>query len=66
VFTVQERAGLLALAALRLGHPTAYAKGAHLLPLAVTTPLTATLVRARPLASPNARSRAAPPRRPNA
>jgi hypothetical protein len=36
---------VLALAALRLGHPTSYAKGAHLLPAEVTAPLTAALVR---------------------
>ncbi|GAA3913147.1 hypothetical protein [Actinoplanes auranticolor] len=30
---------------LRLGHPAAYAKGAHLLPAEVTDPLQATLVR---------------------
>ncbi|MEV6844013.1 hypothetical protein [Actinoplanes sp. NPDC051411] len=40
------RGEILALACLRLGHPTAYAKGAHLLPADVTTPLTATLVHA--------------------
>jgi hypothetical protein len=37
---------ILALACLRLGHPTGYAKGAHLLPGEVTASLTATLVRA--------------------
>jgi len=36
---------IIALACLRLGHPTAYAKGAHLLPLELTKPLEATLVR---------------------
>ncbi|MEV1158057.1 hypothetical protein AB0J27_21935 [Micromonospora chokoriensis] len=35
-----------ALACLRLGHPTSYAKGAHLLPPEVTSPLETTLVRA--------------------
>jgi hypothetical protein len=40
------RGQILALACLRLGHPTGYAKGAHLLPAEVTAPLTATLVRA--------------------
>ncbi|GII22375.1 hypothetical protein [Planosporangium mesophilum] len=35
----------LALACLRLGYPTDYAKGAHLLPAALTAPLEATLVR---------------------
>jgi hypothetical protein len=39
------RGQILALACLRLGHPTGYAKGAHLLPAAVTAPLTSTLVR---------------------
>ena len=39
------RGQILALACLRLGHPTGYAKGAHLLPAEVTAPLTATLVR---------------------
>jgi hypothetical protein len=39
------RGEILALACLRLGHPTDYAKGAHLLPADVTTPLTDTLVR---------------------
>lgn len=39
------RGQILALACLRLGHPTSYAKGAHLLPADVTAPLTATLVR---------------------
>ena len=36
---------VFALACLRLGHPTHYAKGAHLLPEPVTAPLEATLVR---------------------
>jgi hypothetical protein len=36
---------VLALAALRLGHPTGYAKGAHLLPAEVTAPLEDALVR---------------------
>ena len=36
---------VLTLACLRLGHPAAYAKGAHLLPAEVTDPLQATLVR---------------------
>jgi hypothetical protein len=36
---------LVALACLRLGYPTAYSKGAHLLPAEVTEPLAATLVR---------------------
>ncbi|MEU8086742.1 hypothetical protein AB0B57_24410 [Micromonospora sp. NPDC049101] len=40
------RGQVLALACLRLGHPTSYAKGAHLLPPDVTAPLNATLVRA--------------------
>jgi hypothetical protein len=40
------RGQILALACLRLGHPSSYAKGAHLLPADVTAPLTATLVRA--------------------
>jgi hypothetical protein len=39
------RSQILALACLRLGHPTSYAKGAHLLPGDVTAPLAATLVR---------------------
>ncbi|MFF5294566.1 hypothetical protein [Paractinoplanes globisporus] len=39
------RGQVLALACLRLGHPTSYAKGAHLLPPDVTAPLNATLVR---------------------
>lgn len=39
------RGQILALACLRMGHPTAYAKGAHLLPAEVTAPLTSTLVR---------------------
>jgi hypothetical protein len=39
------RGHLLALACLRLGFPTSYAKGAHLLPADVTAPLNATLVR---------------------
>ncbi|MEV7985419.1 hypothetical protein [Micromonospora sp. NPDC085948] len=40
------RGQVLALACLRLGHPTSHAKGAHLLPTAVTAPLNTTLVRA--------------------
>jgi predicted nucleotidyltransferase len=36
---------VLALACLRLGHTTAYAKGAHLLPRKLTAPLERTLVR---------------------
>lgn len=36
---------ILALACLRLGHPTSYAKGAHLLPVQLTVVLEATLVR---------------------
>lgn len=40
------REHLLTLACLRLGLPTAHAKGAHLLPDEVTDPLAATLVRA--------------------
>lgn len=40
------RGQVLALACLRLGHPTSYAKGAHLLPSEVTAPLNSTLVRA--------------------
>ncbi|MEU8332810.1 hypothetical protein [Micromonospora sp. NPDC048839] len=40
------RGQVLALACLRLGHPTSHAKGAHLLPTEVTAPLNATLVRA--------------------
>ena len=36
---------VISLACLRLGHPAHYAKGAHLLPGAVTAPLEATLVR---------------------
>ncbi|MEV4536556.1 hypothetical protein AB0J82_22490 [Asanoa sp. NPDC049518] len=40
------RSQILALACLRLGHPTSYAKGAHLLPDEVTAPLAETLVRA--------------------
>ncbi|WP_203914622.1 nucleotidyltransferase domain-containing protein [Rhizocola hellebori] len=36
---------VLALACLRLGHPTGYAKGAHLLPASVTEPLQAALIR---------------------
>ncbi|GAA2189655.1 hypothetical protein [Micromonospora lupini] len=40
------RGQVLALACLRLGHPTSYAKGVHLLPPEVTAPLDATLVRA--------------------
>lgn len=39
------RGQILALACLRLGHPTSYTKGAHLLPADVTAPLTAALVR---------------------
>jgi hypothetical protein len=39
------RSHVIALASLRLGHPTSYAKGAHLLPTDLTTPLEATLVR---------------------
>jgi hypothetical protein len=39
------RTQVIALACLRLGHPAAYAKGAHLLPEEVTAPLHATLVR---------------------
>jgi predicted nucleotidyltransferase len=39
------RQQLIALACLRLGHSTAYAKGAHLLTQEVTAPLEATLVR---------------------
>ncbi|WP_225448257.1 hypothetical protein [Streptacidiphilus sp. P02-A3a] len=34
---------VLALACLRLGHPTGYAKGAHLLPPELTAPLAARL-----------------------
>lgn len=37
---------VVALACVRLGHPSSYAKGAHLLPDGVTGPLAATLVRA--------------------
>lgn len=40
------RGHILALACLRLGLPTGYAKGAHLLPAEVTAPLNDTLVRA--------------------
>jgi hypothetical protein len=40
------RSQVIALASLRLGHPTSYAKGAHRLPDEVTVPLEATLVRA--------------------
>ncbi|PYC71563.1 hypothetical protein C7C45_11030 [Micromonospora arborensis] len=40
------RGQVLALACLRLGHPTSHAKGAHLLPSEVTAPLNTTLVRA--------------------
>lgn len=40
------RGQVIALACLRLGHPTSHTKGAHLLPADVTTPLTTTLVRA--------------------
>jgi hypothetical protein len=36
---------VIALACLRLGHPAAYAKGAHLLPAGLSTALEATLVR---------------------
>ena len=36
---------VITLACLRLGHPAAYAKGAHLLPEEITDSLTATLVR---------------------
>src|SRR5262245_43454594 len=36
---------VIALACLRLGHATSYAKGAHLLPADLTAPLEATLVR---------------------
>jgi hypothetical protein len=39
------RAQTLALACLRLGYPTSYAKGAHLLPAHLTAPLAETLVR---------------------
>jgi hypothetical protein len=39
------RGEIIALACLRLDHPIGYAKGAHLLPADVTTPLTAALVR---------------------
>ncbi|MEU4235872.1 hypothetical protein [Actinoplanes sp. NPDC026619] len=39
------RGQILALACLRLGHPTSYAKGAHLLPAEVTASLAGTLVR---------------------
>ena len=38
------RGHVITLACRRLGHPTAYAKGAHLLPAEITTPLEATLV----------------------
>ncbi|WP_194896265.1 nucleotidyltransferase domain-containing protein [Catenulispora pinisilvae] len=41
----QARTHVIALACLRLGYPTAYAKGAHLLPAEVTDPLRGTLVR---------------------
>lgn len=41
----QARAHTIELACMRLGHPTAYAKGAHLLPAEVTDPLVPTLVR---------------------
>ncbi|RII13837.1 hypothetical protein DSC45_23055 [Streptomyces sp. YIM 130001] len=37
---------VITLACLRLGHPTAHAKGAHLLPDELTAPLDSTLVRA--------------------
>lgn len=40
----QARAHLVALACHRLGYPTMYAKGAHLLPAEATEPLLATLV----------------------
>jgi hypothetical protein len=39
------RTQVIALACLRLGYPTGYAKGAHLLPAELTAPLEATLVR---------------------
>ncbi|MCG5463818.1 nucleotidyltransferase domain-containing protein [Micromonospora sp. MED01] len=39
------RAQTIALACQRLGHPTSYAKGAHLLPPDITGPLETTLVR---------------------
>jgi hypothetical protein len=39
------RGQIVALACARLGHPVAYARGAHLLPESVTRPLEATLVR---------------------
>jgi len=39
------RTQVIALAALRLGFPASYAKGAHLLPAEVTASLTDTLVR---------------------
>jgi hypothetical protein len=39
------RTQVIALACLRLGYPTGYAKGAHLLPAELTSPLEATLVR---------------------
>ncbi|MEV6966145.1 nucleotidyltransferase domain-containing protein [Hamadaea sp. NPDC051192] len=39
------RTQVIALACLRLGHPTSYAKGAHLLPADLTSMLAATLVR---------------------
>lgn len=39
------RTQTIALACQRLGHPTIYAKGAHLLPADITGPLEATLVR---------------------
>jgi hypothetical protein len=38
------RGHILAMACRRLGHPAAYAKGAHLLPAEITMPLTQTLV----------------------
>jgi hypothetical protein len=41
----QARTHVIALACLRLGFPTAYAKGAHLLPADVTASLGPTLVR---------------------
>ncbi|MBS2538375.1 hypothetical protein KGQ20_37055 [Catenulispora sp. NF23] len=41
----QARTHIIALACLRLGYPTAYAKGAHLLPAEVSEPLRGTLVR---------------------
>lgn len=41
----QLRSHVITLACLRLGYPAAHARGAHLLPDEVTTPLRATLVR---------------------